>query len=79
MYYMHRKQKYGENAFAVIEFAFAANTDLVDYFARLRSIVISTAVCVSVSVSVCMSVCFCVCLPVREDISGTTRAISTNF
>ena len=26
-----------------------------------------------------MSVCLCVCLSVREDISGTTRAIFTKF
>jgi len=33
----------------------------------------------SMSVCVCVSVCLCVCLFVREHISGTTRAIFTNF
>jgi len=28
---------------------------------------------------VCLSVCLCVCLCIREDISGTTRAIFTKF
>ena len=42
---------------------------------RWRSIVISTSVCVCVCVSVCLSVC----LSVRDDISGITRAIFTNF
>ena len=37
---------------------------------RLRSIVMRY---------VCLCVCFCVCLSVREDISGTTGAIFTNF
>ena len=37
----------------------------------LRSVVMST--------SVCVSVCLSLCLSVREDISGTTRAIFTNL
>jgi len=32
-----------------------------------------------VGLYVCVCVCLCVCLSVREDISGTTRAIFTNF
>jgi len=38
---------------------------------RLRSILMSA--------SVCVSVLLCVCLSVRQEISGTTRAIFTNF
>jgi len=35
--------------------------------------------CGSVVMSMSVCVCMCVCLSVREDVSGTTRAIFTNF